>query len=192
MILGLSHEMFRPEAMRRHWFDITSLISGVLAAVTIVLWLVTFLASPQLPLTRHFNLGIWEGFSGEKLGMLEVYNDSQYGPYRGSIIALSDDKHPPKAVWAWSVSEDYGVGREYIFDRKGAIQVIATGADFPGIYYRYFQWPNTPQPLWTLMVSLWFPLLLFSVLPSVWLLRRWHLWMKQRPGATPKPIPAVP
>lgn len=178
--------------MRRHWFHIASLMSGVLAAITVALWLVTFLASPRLPLTRHFNLGIWKGFSGEKLGMLEAFNDSKYGPYNGSIIAISDDKHPPKAVWDWRVGENYGAGKKYIFDGKGAIQVTTTDADFPGIYYRHFQWPNTPQPLWTLMVSLWYPLFFFSVLPSVWILRRWHLQTGPRPSATPKPMDAIP
>jgi hypothetical protein len=164
-------------------FQIASLASGLFAAVTIVLWLVTLVASPQLPLTRHFNLGVWKGFSGEKLGMLVVFNDSQYGPYRGSIVALSDDKHPPKFVWLWRIGENYEVGKQIIFDGKGAIQVTAIGADFPGIYYRHFQWPNTPQPLWTLMVSLLYPLFVFSVLPSVWILRRWHLWTRLRRDA---------
>jgi len=124
--------------------------------------------------------------------MLEIFNDSQYGPYSGSIIALSDDKHPPKAVWDWRVSENYGVGKEYIFDGKGAIQVTGTGADFPGIYYRHFQWPNTSQPLWTLMVSLWYPLFIFSILPSVWILRRCHLRMRRKPDATLNPSPTAP
>lgn len=166
--------------MRHRWFHIASFISGILSTLIVVLWLVTFAASPQFSLTRHFNLGIWEGFTGEKLGMLEIFSDSQYGPYRGSIISLGDDSHPPKVVWAWRVSENYGAGKEYIFDGRRAIQVTATEADFPGIYYRHFQWPNAPAPLWTLMVSLWYPLFLFSVLPSVWILRRWYLRMKFR------------
>jgi hypothetical protein len=177
--------------MKRHWFHIASLISGVLAAVAIVLWLVTFFASPRLPLTRHFNLGIWKGFGGQKFGMLEIFNDSQYGPYTGSIIALSDDKYPPKYVWLWRIGENYEIAKQIVFDGNGAIQVTETGADFPGIYYRHFQWPNSPQPLWTLMVSLWYPLLVFSVLPSVWILRHWHLGMKRRPCATLRPMPAA-
>lgn len=181
--------MFRPEVMIHRSFHVASLISGVLLAFIVVLWLVTLVASPRFPLTRHFNLGVWSGFSGDTLGRLVFFNDAQYGPYRGSIIALSDDKHPPKAVWTWRVSENYGAGKEYIFDGEGAIQVTATGADFPGVYYRHFQWPNSPQPLWTLMVSLWYPFLFFSVLPLGWILRHWRL---RRPDATPRPTPTAP
>jgi hypothetical protein len=184
--------IFRPEAMTHRWFHIASLISGVLAAVTIVLWLVTFLASPRLPLTRHFNLGIWKGFSGEKLGMLEIFNDSQHGPYSGSIVALTDDKHPPKFVWLWRIGENYEVGKQIIFDGKGAIQVTAIGADFPGIYYRHFRWPDKTEPLWTLMVSLWYPFFFFTVLPLLWIFRHRHSRMKWRPNATRKRIPAAP
>jgi hypothetical protein len=176
--------------MRHRWFQIASLISGAFVAFTVGLWLVTLVASPWISLTRHFNLGIWKSFSGEGLGMLEIFNDSQSGPYSGSIVALSE--RPPKAVWDWRVSENYGAGKEIIFDGKGAIQVIATGADFPGIYYRYFQWPNKPKPLWTLMVSLWYPLFLFSILPSVWILHRCHLRMKRKPDATLNPPPTAP
>jgi hypothetical protein len=184
--------MFRPEDMPRRPFHIASLISGILSAFIVVLWLVTFVASPQLPLTRHFNLGVCSGFSGDTLGRLVFFNDAQYGPYHGSIIALIDDEHPPKAVWAWRVSENYGARKEIIFDGKGAIQVTATGADFPGIYYRHFQWPNTPEPLWTLMVSLWYPVFLFSVLPLIWILRHWRLRVILKHDTKPKPTPITP
>lgn len=161
--------------MKRHWFDIASLISGILAAVTIALWLLTFFASPRLPVTRHFNLGIWKGFSGEKLGMLEIFNDSQYGPYTGSIIAFADHEYPPKFVWRYGTGENCEILKQIFFDGKGAIVVTVTGADFPGLCYRHFRWPEKAEPLWTLMISLWYPFFVFSVIPSVFILRRWRL-----------------
>jgi hypothetical protein len=161
--------------MRRRWFHIAALTSCVFLAVTVILWLVTFVASPRLSLTRHFNLGVWSGFSGDTLGRLEVFNDAGYGPYRGSIIALSNDEHPPKSVWFWKVGENYGIEKNNTFNAKGAVQVTTTDADFPGIYYRHFQWPDQPEPLWTLMVSLWYPLFFFCVLPLAWLVRHWPL-----------------
>ncbi|HKW30741.1 MAG TPA: hypothetical protein VJT54_15510 [Verrucomicrobiae bacterium] len=48
--------------------------------------------------------------------------------------------------------------------------------DLPGVYFRHWQMHDQVRPLWTLMVSLWYPLVLFSILPVLWIFRRWHLW----------------
>lgn len=48
-----------------------------------------------------------------------------------------------------------------------------SGLDFPGIYYRYFRYPAST---WSLMVSLWYPILLSAILPVFWIFhhRRLH------------------
>lgn len=71
-------------------------------------------------------------------------------PYQGSIIGLAGTK----------------------FDR-------GIGWDFPGVYYRYFRWQDGCT-LWTLTLSILYPVLLTGSLPFVrficWLHRRgWHL-----------------
>src|SRR6266436_2133897 len=63
-------------------------------------------------------------------GRLSFFSDGQYGPYRGSIISLSDGVHPP----------DYA----------------QSGFDLPGVYYRWFGFKM--GPFWTLTVSLFFPI----------------------------------
>jgi hypothetical protein len=70
-----------------------------------------------------------------------VFSDAEYGPYRGSIISLNGD--PP-------------------FDR-----VVKIGPSW-GIYFRYFQ--DADGALWTLMVSLWYPIAISAVLPVVHML----------------------
>jgi hypothetical protein len=67
-------------------------------------------------------------------GSLVFYSDTDYGPYRGSILFVDA---PPPGFKA----------------RKYGLQW--------GIYFRDFYWPNGDR-LWTLMVSLWYPILLFG------------------------------
>jgi hypothetical protein len=154
-----------------------SFISAILAVCTLILWLLTFSLNPwdhKVSLTKKFHVGVWEGFSGDTLGRLVIFNDAKYGPYRGSIVSLANEKYPSKPVWVWRIGEDYGIGKEIDFDDKGEIELTETAADFPGIYYRHFLWAKNVQPLWTLMMSLWYPLFLFSILPVIWLIRRWR------------------
>lgn len=72
---------------------------------------------------------------------ISFFNDEEYGAYRGSIVGLEG-------------------GPPYIKHGFGS---------FFGIYYRYFRWPDGTE-LWTLLLSLWYPTILFSVLPIAWLL----------------------
>jgi hypothetical protein len=72
------------------------------------------------------------------------FNDQEYGPYGGSIITFAD-----------------GEGRSAL--------EVNTGFDCPGIYYRYFRFRQIQYELWTLMVSLWYPLVVFGLLLGCWL-----------------------
>jgi hypothetical protein len=74
---------------------------------------------------------------------LEVFNDASYGPYSGSIIGIAGDPDGP---------EMSGVG------------------DVAGFYFRMIRWP-TGASLWTLSLSLAYPLAVAVVLPVVWIIR---------------------
>jgi hypothetical protein len=85
-------------------------------------------------------------FNIEARGMdarLNVFNDMEYGPYGGSIIYVEGMPNRPTMT---------GFG------------------DTTGIYYRFIQWPDSGT-LWTLSVSLAYPLLIASILPAVWIIR---------------------
>lgn len=104
-----------------------------------------------ISLSNSFHIGVrperWDS-------CIVFYNDFDYGPYRGSIIALIDSKgntHPP-------------------FKRK-----VGIGETF-GFYYRYFSWKDSTPTLWTLSLSLWYVLVLFAILPLGRL-----LWWTLRP-----------
>jgi hypothetical protein len=92
----------------------------------------------------HFAVSNARGSGG--LGRVEIFNDAEYGPYRGSIVGADAKVYPP-------------------LDCK-----IAWG-DAWGMYYRYFRWQEG-RILWTLSVSLWYPLLAAAALPLGRLLLR--------------------
>jgi hypothetical protein len=75
---------------------------------------------------------------------LEIFNDTRYGPYRGSIVEVSGPGRPS--------------------------QVKSVGFDFLGVYYRRFRWPNGTT-LCTLSLSLVYFVVLSAVLPFAWLAR---------------------
>ncbi|MEX0702389.1 MAG: hypothetical protein WD069_09865 [Planctomycetales bacterium] len=124
--------------------------STFMLAIAVLLFLAGYLLSPWdhfLSFSDDFHVGVW----GRGLdSRIVFFNDVEYGPYCGSIIGLIDadgNVHPPRE-------------REEAF------------GDSWGIYYRYFQWPEST--LWTLMVSLWYAVAVFAIMPSVCLLR-WTL-----------------
>ena len=107
----------------------------------------------RVTLTPDFRFGVWSGFShlNPVLGfscsdpVLVFFNQNE-GPYRGSLITVEGDPHPP----------------------------MVTGVDweFPRIYYRRIRWDDSLT--WTLMVSLWYPLILFAIGPLIWGVSRWR------------------
>lgn len=113
--------------------------------------------------SRHTN-----GFTGDfrltkhfHLGVLDggLWFHSHSLPYRGSII-------------------------EVVMPGVPSAQI--RGFDFPGIYYRFIRLPTDPEPLWTLRLSLAFPIMLSLIFPLLWFLR------SRRPDNEPRqPTPGV-
>lgn len=64
-----------------------------------------------------------------------LFSEEEYGPYRGSITHVSD----ADGITYPSVRYHLGFG------------------DYWGIYYRNIRWPDSTS-LWTLMISLWYPI----------------------------------
>lgn len=125
-------------------FRIATVISTALLAGTLFLFVATNFLNPwdhYLTLGPSFHVGVWKGGDGSAI---VFFNDAEHGPYRGSITGLVGYVDP-------TLVHKSGFGLSY------------------GIYYRYFQW--THATLWTLMVSLWYPLVAFSILPAAWYYR---------------------
>lgn len=140
---------------------LASVASCILCGVSLVLFALSFVFNPwdhRISFSEDFHLGLWRG-------CVVLFNDSKYGPYRGSIIGLADtdgDVFPP-------------------LERE-----IKWG-DSLGVYFRYFRW--TDATLWTLMVSLLWPLAIFglptAVCVCVWW-RRCVVGLPTRHGRRPE------
>jgi hypothetical protein len=129
--------------MIRRIFNTLSLISAILLASTAILWAWSFWTDPRkdcLSFSGEFHVAVQDG-------RVSFFSDKEYGPYRGSISALTSP--------AWPI--------ERIFSKQRAF------GDTLGIYYRYFRWADSGAVLWTLSVSLFYPMIAFAVLPTIWL-----------------------
>jgi len=112
-----------------------TLLSTALLCLTGGITLVGWLSTEQLHSFR-ITEGIHIGISGGSVGSRFVfYNNARYGPYTGSVVGLVGDDVP--------VQRGFG--------------------DSLGVYYRHFFWPD--HVVWTLAVTVWYPLVLFAIWP---------------------------
>ena len=125
--------------MSRRIFNKLSLISAILLACTICLWVWSDSTDPRkdcLSFSSEFHVAVL-------LWPRRASSATRNGPYHGSIIAMTSPERPI----------------ERIFSKQRAF------GDILGIYYRYFRWADSGAVLWTLSVSLFYPMIVFAVLP---------------------------
>lgn len=184
--------------------QIATMGSGVLAFACVLLFPISeFLTVVEMQengfgphhaikLTTTFHCGISRG---------GVWFFNQGGPYTGSLrfidggedglISSSGGLVRVTRDWSWILGES-GVVQESYWDYKTGVLVGRDrSADFPGIYLRHFDWKINGPPWTTLRISLWYPLLLFSILPGWWAIRR---RCKKKPTDAPSdsPVRATP
>ncbi len=129
--------------MAHRTFKIATAFSTVMLAISVLLFFVGYIVSPwdyHLSFSDDCHIGVWARGLDSRL---VCFNDATHGPYRGSISGLVDadgNIYPP-------------LEREESF------------GDSWGIYYRQFQ--GSDSTLWTLMVTLWYPIALFAIMPVV-------------------------
>ncbi|PQO40055.1 hypothetical protein [Blastopirellula marina] len=117
-----------------------AILSTAMLILSIALFLLGYAYNPweyRLTLQDDFHIGVWTEWPDSRI---VFFNDSDHGPYIGSIIALRDSD---RDVYPTFVREE----------RFGPTA---------GIYYRYFE--RIDSKLWTLMVSLWYPILFFAII----------------------------
>jgi hypothetical protein len=125
-----------------------SLISAILLACTVFLWVWSFWTDPRkdcVSLSGNFHVAV-------ENGRASFFNMKDYGPYHGSVISLSSGEETAYSAFA---------------ERRGF-------GDTLGIYYRYFRWADSGIILWTLSVTLLYPMIVFSLLPLTWAWKRWR------------------
>jgi hypothetical protein len=140
---------------------------AALASTGLLVFILAISIFPPNPRDHHvslksnFHIGVWRRDSA--LGSLVFFNNGQWGPYSGSIMFIHSNG---------SVLEPTSIG---------------WGKSW-GVYYRHFQWKNG-DTLWTLAVSLWYPFLLFALLPVLRIARLWgpavDKWFLSKVKASP-------
>ena len=141
--------------MSRRIFNALSLISAILLVGTAMLWVWSYWTDPRkecLSFSGDFHVAV-------RSGRVSFFSDKEYGPYRGSIIALTSPERPAERIFA---------------ERRGF-------GDTAGIYYRYFRWADSGAVLWTVSVSLVYPLIVFMLSPT---LPAWKWWRHRARQAT--------
>jgi hypothetical protein len=125
------------------------------------------LPGDSITVTSHFRFGFFDG---------GVWFFSDVAPYMGSMRrhgwTKEDSPEHRFAQWAWAVGS-YDVGQNTFSDKRGEFEGRDTFGDFLGIYYRHFRWVGEAT-LWTLRVSLWYPVVLSGVLPAYWVFHHWR------------------
>ena len=134
----MSSDVKDKSGMWKRIFDVVTLISAVLFVCVLLLLIVSHWIDPH-----EHHVSFSEDFHVSVYDRhLAFFNVSEYGPYTGSIIALDIGGVMP------------------------SIKKVSFGYTF-GIYYRYFKWADTNDVLWTLLINLWYLLVLFSALPVI-------------------------
>jgi hypothetical protein len=158
---------------------ISTLVSAVICSLCLMLLLVSnWLNLPDfadsgndIDSNASFSIGTFH--CAISRGCVWFFNDDL--PYTGSIMGLQGSWGGKRATertdWCWRISH-YGIDQMSYIDDQGQSAGKDRGADFPGIYYRHFEWANETSPWWTLAVSLWYPVAVSAILPSWWLIRR--------------------
>ena len=124
-----------------------SLLSAMMLVLTIALWAGAFVldvSRHHLSITDSFHVGLTRGPGFSPVGRIAFFSEDE-GPYQGSIICLSDE-----------------TGRS-----SRPIDQVKFG-DACGVYYRCFHFLDTGETLWTLTVSVLYPLAAFTALPIAW------------------------
>ena len=155
---------------------ILTLLSAVIFCFLVVMWPASYylnlsrgmgsgklVPSDSVPITPHYRLGFEDG--GMWLYTYEM-------PWKGGTYALTTTNDPPPYRWFCHIG-DYGFGHEIIFGHE---HLSVRSCQLPGIYFlRMWRFDDNP-PYTTLMMSLWYPILLLAVLPALWFYRRRHFW----------------
>jgi hypothetical protein len=163
---------------------ILTVASGIASAFMLILLPVSYdtniadvdsstrrLTSPaSIPILSCFRCGVYRGgiwfFTGDV-------------PYMGSSTHAADESGilgeggHAREIRDWCCGAGcYGFLQvTYVADNRVFVG-RDRAADLPGVYYRYFEWWNSPRPWSTLRISLWLPILVFAVLPVSWFVRQ--------------------
>lgn len=126
----------------------------------------------------HFRMGFEDG---------GVWFYNYEHPWVGGMRHMADEKgviykggHAHRVNdFAWHIGWDYGIYQFSLVGEHGEFVDKERDCRLTGIFYCYFSPADYPPPEWTLKISLWYPILLFAILPALSVYKRARLWMKK-------------
>jgi hypothetical protein len=127
-------------------FNIAAVISTMVFCATLIAWLAASRVDPRKQFISLTSTCHISLLAHQADARLVLFNDADYGPYQGSFLAFAGDPNFPQIK---------GIG------------------DIAGLYYRFIRWPDATF-LWTLTISLLYPVIFAAVLPVLWMIRRWR------------------
>ena len=150
--------------------SIASLVLLVLSLVAGILARQLYLPFRDLPPTDpQWHFALFRGWSNDIIvGRLLWFNGGD--PYLGSMTSLGS---PERKRGMYIYNETLGLGCGELIDRDCTEFFFG---DWLGIYCRSFTRTQHPNHFaWrTCAVSLWYPILIFSILPLIWRIRRFR------------------
>jgi hypothetical protein len=112
-------------------------------------------------ITSRFHVGFMDG------GLWFFSHDC---PYMGSLTDIVGP-NTREIISSWDAA-GYDFGEVRYVTNQGEVLEKKRFCTLPGVYFRHFLLHGEVASRWTLMVSLWYPILVMAVLPALWIGRR--------------------
>ena len=153
---------------------ISTIVSAVLCGLLVALCAISYCldrSAQSVRVTPSFHLGLSHG---------GAYFFSHDQPWLDGIISLADTNAPKPVASSWHIG-DYGFYHSSSVERHGSDSGLLTVTIFnlPGSRFREVSYFWESRPIWTFLVSLWYPILLLAILPVLWFYRRRHFWFRK-------------
>ena len=107
----------------------------------------------------------------------------------GGILTYEGEEIRGRKGLDWCAGT-YGIRQRTFTSAHGEFVARLTGLLLPGILFYHLKCQQEPV-LWTVMVSLWYPVIVFAALPGVSMFRWWRS-SGRNPGAPPNGGPITP
>jgi hypothetical protein len=146
---------------------ISTIVSATLCGLILALYVVSFHLdywAHGIRVTPSFHIGFYSG---------SAYFFSHNHPSLDGIINFSDTNAPEPVVSSCYIG-DYGFYHSSSVERHGSTSglLVVEIFNLPGSRFREVSYFWESRPIWTFMLSLWYPVLLLAVLPALWFYRR--------------------
>jgi hypothetical protein len=110
-----------------------------------------------------------------------AYFFSHDQPFLDGTFSLTETNTPKAVVSGWHIGDYYGFYHSLSVVRYEADYgpLAVTIFNLPGIRFRSISYFWESRPIWTILVSLWYPILALAILPTLWLYHSGHFWFRK-------------